>query len=83
MRIVPLKVIALAAAAITVACAWYFSGEPEHRDGLMMVIALICFGRALAEPGEKEGSWKAAVTYILLVIALTGLSLVRTYAHTN
>ncbi|MHB0961066.1 MAG: site-2 protease family protein [Pirellulaceae bacterium] len=59
-------------AAATVAAAWYLAD-----DGLLMILALICFWRAASDNSEKEGSAKATITYCLLIVALTAMSTVR------
>lgn len=59
-------------AATTVAGAWYYAD-----DGLLLLVALVCFGRALGDKSEQEGSWKAAITYCVLIVVLTAISTVR------
>ena len=59
-------------AAATVAAAWYFAP-----DGLLLVLALICLGRAVVDKSEQNGSWRTTVTYCLLIIVLTAISTVR------
>jgi Zn-dependent protease len=58
--------------AATVGASWYLTN-----DGLLMVIGLVCVYRAAVDRSEKDGNWKAAITYILLVIALTAVSVAR------
>lgn len=65
-------------AAATVAAAWFCTGNTfETRDGMLALIALVCAGRAFSDRSEKTGNWKAAITYIILVILLTAVSTVR------
>lgn len=65
-------------AAATVAAAWFCTGTSfETRDGMLILIALVCAGRAFGDRSEKTGNWKAAITYIVLVIVLTAVSMVR------
>ena len=59
-------------AAITVAAAWCATS-----DGLLFLLGLVCFGRALVDKSDQEGSRKAAITYCVLIIALTAISTVR------
>jgi Zn-dependent protease len=49
-------------------------------DGLILVLGLVCVGRAIGDKSDRDGSWKAAITYMLLVLALAALSTVRTQA---
>ena len=44
---------------------------------LLILLALICVGRALSDKPLTEGNWKATITYILLVFALTAISMAR------
>ena len=65
-------------AAAVVAGAWFCTGSDfETRDGMLALIALVCLGRAIGDQSELKGSWKATVTYCLLVILLTPISMVR------
>lgn len=65
-------------AAATVAGAWFCTGNSiDTRDGMLALIALVCFGRAIGDKSDKTRNWKAAITYIILVIALTAVSMVR------
>ena len=48
--------------------------------GLLLILGLICFGRAGVDKSEEIGSWKAAIIYILLIIVLTAISMVRSQA---
>jgi Zn-dependent protease len=59
-------------AAATVGGAWYFTS-----DGLLLIIGIICLYRAVTDKSEKQGNWKAAITYMLLVITLTAVSVLR------
>jgi Zn-dependent protease len=59
-------------AAVIVAAAWFLTS-----DGLLLLLALVCFGRVVADKSEKDGSWKAAITYCLLIVLLTAISTVR------
>jgi Zn-dependent protease len=65
----------LLAAAIAVA-AWYLAD-----DGLLMIIALVCFWRGAGDKSEKHGSWKSAITYCVLIVALTAIATVRMYVQ--
>jgi Zn-dependent protease len=58
--------------AATCAGAWYSTD-----DGLLLLLALVCFGRALGDKSEHEGNWKATITYCVLVVLLTAISTVR------
>jgi Zn-dependent protease len=62
-------------AAATVGGAWYLT-----HDGLLMLVGIVCVYRAATDRSEKDGNWKAAITYILLVIALTAVSVARHYS---
>jgi len=59
-------------AAATVAGSWFFVP-----DGLLFLIALVCFGRAAVDKSDERGNWKAAITYCLLIVVLTAISTVR------
>jgi len=61
-------------AAATVAGAWYYT-----EDGLLVLLAIVCAGRALSDKSVKseDGGWKAAITYVVLVIILSAISTVR------
>ena len=59
-----------------VAGAWYFS-----QDGLLILLALVCAYRAFKDVPRPVIGWKAAITYIALVIALTSVSLLRPATH--
>ena len=61
-------------AAGTAAAAWYLTG-----DGLLLLVALFGGGRALFEKNPQAGSWKATLTYCLLIAALTAIASVRSY----
>lgn len=65
-------------AAATVACAWYYT-----QDGLLILIALVCAGRAFADRSEPIGNWKAAITYCALIVVLAALSMMRLKAERN
>ncbi len=65
-------------AAATVAGAWYYTS-----DGLLIVLALLCVGRAFADRSVSKGNWKAAITYCGLVVALAAISMVRSLAVTR
>jgi Zn-dependent protease len=60
------------AAAATVAAAWYLT-----RDGLLFLLLLVCLGRATVDKSDTDGNRKVALTYCLLVIVLTAISLAR------
>ncbi len=49
-------------------------------DGLLVLLGLVCVGRAVGDKSQPQGNWKAAITYALLVLALAGLSTVRSLA---
>jgi len=59
-------------AALTVAAAWYATG-----NGLLVLLGLICIGRVLGDKLETPGNWGAAITYCALIIALTAISTVE------
>lgn len=64
--------------AATVAGAWWLANDPRHgRDGLLMLVAIVCTARAIGDKSVKDGSWKATTTYVMLVIALTAIAMVR------
>jgi Zn-dependent protease len=65
-------------AAATVAAMWYFTA-----DGLLLLLAILCLLRAISDKSEKEGHWKPAVTYALLVVILSAISTIRSQAGTN
>ncbi len=67
-------------AAATVACAWYYTELYHTGDGLLVLIALVCLGRAFADKSEPIGNWRAAITYCGLVVVLVAISLVRLQA---
>jgi Zn-dependent protease len=62
-------------AAVTVAGAWYFAD-----DGLLLLLGLVCVGRALGDKTREAGNWKATIVYCLLVVALTAVSAVQSQA---
>lgn len=62
-------------ATATVAGAWFVS-----KDGLLIIVALVCLGRAVTDKPNQEDSWRATITYCLLVILLTAVAAVRTLA---
>lgn len=62
-------------ATTTVAAAWFVS-----KDGLLIIVALVCLGRTITDKPNQEDSWKATVTYCLLVPLLTALAAVRMLA---
>lgn len=59
-------------AAAVVAGTWYCTG-----DGLLMLVGLVCVGRALGDKSEVEGNWKATIIYAGLVVALSAVAMVR------
>jgi Zn-dependent protease len=59
-------------AAVTCAGAWYATD-----DGMLLLLALVCSGRAIGDKSEQQGNWKAAITYCVLVGLLTAVSTVR------
>jgi Zn-dependent protease len=59
-------------AALTAAGAWYAT-----EDGLLGLVAIVCGVQALSSNADKRGSWKATITYCLLIVALTVISTVR------
>ena len=63
-----------AMAAATAAAAWYGTD-----DGLLLIVALVGAGRALFDKQPERGSWKAAITYCLLIVALTAIATVRAH----
>jgi hypothetical protein len=44
----------------------------------LILIGIVCFGRALVDKGQHDASWKAALTYCLLVVSLVAVALART-----
>jgi Zn-dependent protease len=62
-------------AVAAVAGAFYFTS-----DGLLLLLGLICVGRALGDKSDERGNWRAAVTYTMLVLALAALSTIRAQA---
>ncbi len=64
-------------AALTAAGAWYLTG-----DGLLILLALVGGYRVVIDPVSK-GNWKPTVIYIGLMVALTTVSLARTFARTG
>ncbi len=62
-------------AVAAVAAAFYFTS-----DGLLLLLGLVCIGRALGDKSNQQGSWKVSITYMLLVLLLAALSTVRTQA---
>ena len=52
-------------------------------DGLLLLLALVGFGRAMGDKSQSQGNLKAAVTYIVLVVALTAVSMVRSQVTTG
>jgi Zn-dependent protease len=63
-------------AAATAAAAWGYS-----QDGLLILVALVGLFRASSDKSGAAGSWKATITYMVLIIALTAVSLLRLQAH--
>ncbi len=61
-------------AAATAGAAWYYTD-----DGLLLLVALFGAGRALFDRKPVAGSWKATLTYCLLIAALTTIATVRSY----
>lgn len=49
-------------------------------DGLLILLGLVCVGRAVGDKTGQQGSWTVAITYAFLVLALAGLSTVRSQA---
>lgn len=70
-------------AAATVACAWYYTKLYYTNDGLLILIGLVCAGRAFADKSEPIGNWRAAITYCGLVVVLVALSMMRLLAVRN
>jgi Zn-dependent protease len=64
-------------AAAVCGAAWFCT---EPRDGLLMLIGIVGLVRAVGDKSEEEGNRKACITYVLLVIALTAVSVVRMQA---
>jgi len=59
--------------AAVVAGCWYFT-----QDGLLLLVGIVCLARAFAgPPPDPQGSRRTAVTYALLAVALTAVSVVR------
>jgi Zn-dependent protease len=63
-------------ATAAVAVAWYFTD-----DGLLILIGVLCIGRALAKDPPGAGSWKATITYVVLVGALSAMATTRFLAE--
>lgn len=63
------------AGAATAAAAWYFTD-----DGLLLLLGLVCLGRAFGDKSENGGNLRAAVTYCLLIVVLSALSMARLQA---
>lgn len=66
----------LIATAVVAGC-WAFT-----HDGLLILVGLLCISRLFTDK-DSEGSWKAAGTYVFLVIALTAVSMMRLHAPTE
>lgn len=62
-------------AVAAVAGSFYFTS-----DGLLLLLGLVCIGRAVGDKSEQKGSWKVAITYVVLILALAALSTVRSLA---
>ncbi len=58
--------------ALTVGGAWFYTA-----DGLLALIGLVCAFRSITDKSEKEGSWRTAIIFMLLVISLSAISLMR------
>lgn len=58
--------------ALAAVGAWFYT-----QDGLIILLALISFGRAIVDKSEDEGCWRVAVTFGSLIFALSAMSLVR------
>jgi Zn-dependent protease len=63
-------------ACAAVAAAWYAT-----KDGLLILVLLMCVVRALGDRTKGASSWKATLIYIGLIAALSAVSLVRFQAH--
>ncbi len=59
-------------AAASVAAGWLIA-----RDGLLIILGIVILGRAIAEPGDKEGDWRTTAKYAGLVLILSAMCLVR------
>jgi len=59
-------------AAIAVAAGWAIS-----QDGLLVILGIVIAGRAIAEPGEKDGDWSTTIKYAGLVVILSAMCLVK------
>jgi len=59
-------------AAATVAGAWYLTG-----NGLLVLLAIVCVGRAVGDKPSSHGEWRSAITYCTLVILLTAVAMVE------
>jgi Zn-dependent protease len=62
-------------ATATVGGAWLCTN-----DGLLLILALVCFGRAVGDKSEQRGSWQTTITYCLLVVILTAIATTRLQA---
>jgi Zn-dependent protease len=59
-------------AGLTVAGAWLVT-----QDGLLLVVGLVCLGRAFGDKSTAEGSWKTTIVYCVLVVLLSAVSMMR------
>jgi Zn-dependent protease len=66
-------------AVAAVAAAFCFSND-HLLEVLLLVLGLVCIGRAIGDKSDERGNWKAAITYVVLVLVLAALSTVRTQA---
>ena len=57
-------------AGVVVAAAWLVA-----RDGMLILLGLICVARAFSDPPQPAAGWKAAWTYSLLIVSLTAAML--------
>ncbi|MDB5299228.1 MAG: Zn-dependent protease [Phycisphaerales bacterium] len=66
-------------AAGVVAAAWGYT-KLHADDGILLILLLVCIGRAVIDKNEGRGDTRTAITYVGLVIVLSALSLTRLYA---
>jgi Zn-dependent protease len=64
-------------AAATVAGGAWLTTSDRPLGGLLLIVAVVGFARAVGDKSTKDGSWKAAITYGLLIVLLTAISTVR------
>ena len=58
--------------AAVVGIAWFYT-----EDGVLLLVGLICIGRAFGDKQTAEGSRKTVLTYCMLVAVLSAITLLR------